>query len=260
MTRSGLALASYGTAQPDARQRDIEPLVRELREAMPDGLFCEAYLSSPVRRLLERKGVAAPGTLGDALSSLLDAGAERICVQPGLIMAGSTMGALLAEASGWDGRFADGIVVGKPLLSSPGDILDVARAIAEAYPAQTGCGLVLVGHGAAEGTNQPYLALRDELRRQGRTDVFLGLLDGEPGIDDVIAGIEGSGFRTATLVPLMLAAGSHVARQLGGDAPTSWKSQLNERGVETGVAARGLGSLREIRPIFQSHARAALRS
>ena len=134
MMRRGLVLASYGTTRQDARRRDIEPLARELCAAAPGVPFCEAYLSAPVRRMLRRKGADAPGALGDALAALADAGVERACVQPALIVAGSTLEALLAEASGWEGAFPGGIVVGEPLLSSARDLHDVARAIAEAHP------------------------------------------------------------------------------------------------------------------------------
>lgn len=134
MMRRGLVLASYGTTRQDARRRDIEPLARELCAAAPGVPFCEAYLSAPVRRMLRRKGADAPGALGDALAALADAGVERACVQPALIVAGSTLEALLAEASGWEGAFPGGIVVGEPLLSSARDLHDVARAIPRRAP------------------------------------------------------------------------------------------------------------------------------
>ena len=249
MTHSGLVLASYGTTLQDARRRDIEPLARELCAAVPGAPFCEAYLSAPVRRMLRRKGVSAPGALGDALAALADVDVVRACVQPALIVAGSTLDALLAEASGWEGAFPGGIAVGEPLLSSARDLHDVARAIAKAHPARPGRALVLVGHGATGGANQPYLALLDELRAQGRTDAFLGLLDGAPGAHEVTGGIKAAGLGAATLVPLMLTAGSHVSRQLADGAPDGWQAQLR----------RGLGSLPAIRTVFLNHARVALR-
>ena len=260
MTRRGLVLASYGTTRPEARLRDMGPLVREMRESVPGTPFCEAYLSAPVRRSLARQGAPVPGTLEDALTSLLEEGVEQACVQPALIVAGSTMAGLSDEAAEWGERFRGGVVVGEPLLSSPRDVIGVARAIAEAYPARPGRALVLVGHGVSGGTNLPYLALRDELRKLGRTDVFLGLLEGSPGVGEVAVGIRKSGLGTATLVPLMLAAGSHVARQLSGDGPRSWKTHLRAEGIEPDLAVRGLGSLPAIRAIFLGHARAALRS
>lgn len=259
MTRRGLVLASYGTTRQDARRRDIEPLARDLCAAAPGTPFCEAYLSAPVRRMLRRKGVSAPGALGDALAALADAGAERACVQPALIVAGSTLDALLAEASGWEGAFPGGIAVGEPLLSSARDLRDVARAIAEAHPVRPGRALVLVGHGATGGANQPYLALLDELRAQGRADAFLGLLDGAPGVDEVIGDVAAAGLGTAALVPLMLTAGSHVARQLAAGAPDGWQAQLRAAGVEADLDMRGLGSLPAIRTVFLNHARVALR-
>ena len=259
MTHRGLVLASYGTTLQDARRRDIEPLARELRAAAPGTPFCEAYLSAPVRRMLLRNGVAAPGALGAALSALADAGVERVCVQPTLIVAGSTLDALLAEASGWEGAFPGGVAVGEPLLSSARDLRDVARAIAGAHPALPGRALVLVGHGATGGANEPYLALLDELRAQGRADAFLGLIDGAHGIDEVTSGIKAAGLGAATLAPLMLAAGSHVARQLAAGAPDSWQARLRAAGVEADLDMRGLGSLPAIRTVFLNHARVALR-
>ena len=80
MTRRGLVLASYGTTRQDARRRDIEPLARDLCAAAPGAPFCEAYLSAPVRRMLRRKGVSAPGALGDALAALADVDVVRACL------------------------------------------------------------------------------------------------------------------------------------------------------------------------------------
>lgn len=258
MMHKGLVLASYGTAQAEARMRDIEPLAGKLAEALPDATFREAYLSAPVRSILLRQGKEAPGSLGAALASLAEEGTERVFVQPGLIVSGTTMEGLREEAAGWEAEFSGGIALGAPLLATSSDVCATARAIASAYPRRPGRALVLVGHGTKGTSDLSYLALRDVLQGQGRSDVLLGLLEGKPGADAVIEGIERRQLHSATLVPLMLAAGAHVARQLAGEDAGSWCSRLAAEGIEAELVQRGLGSLPAIRALFLSHALSAM--
>lgn len=259
MKHRALVFASYGSSRESGRSSDIAPVAAELAEAFPDVAFREAYTSAPVRKVLAHQGIASPAGLKEVLGNLADEGIAGVAVQPGLVVAGSSMEAAIDEVRGMASRFPEGIAVGRPLLSSQEDVEAVAAALDHAWPARPGHALVLVGHGSGiSSANLPYLALRDVLHGRGRGDVVLGLLEGEPGIDAVAEGLARRGAKSATLIPLMLAAGIHAARQLAGVGPESWCSRLCAEGIEATCNLSGLGSYPEIRAVYRTHASAAL--
>ncbi len=261
MKSRALVFASYGSSRESGRTDDIAPVATELAAAFPEVAFRESYTSRPVRQALERQGIACPAGLSEVLEGLADEGVAGVAVQPGLVVAGTSMEALLEDAHALAGRFPEGVAIGRPLLSSQEDIEEVAAALDHAWPARPGHALVLVGHGSGiSSANLPYLALRDVLHGRGRGDVVLGLLEGEPGIDAVAEGLVRRKAKSATLVPLMLAAGVHAARQLAGDSTESWSSRLREEGLEATCSLSGLGSLAEIRSLYRMHAQAALQA
>ena len=58
-----------------------------------------------------------------------------------------------------------------------------------------------------------------------------------------------------TLLPLLLTAGSHTARDIAGEAPESWRSLLASEGYEIRAVPQGLAEL----PGFRARIAAAAR-
>jgi sirohydrochlorin cobaltochelatase len=140
-----------------------------------------------------------------------------------------------------------------PLLAMPCDICDVANVLSEKFPQEKGRAVVLMGHGTDHAANRSYADLQSELIRRDRRDIFMGTMEKEPGISDVMAQIAYGCFHNVTLSPLMLTAGRHAEKFLAGDGTGSWKAILQQKGYTVDITMRGLGEMEEIRVIYERH-------
>ncbi|MGN0071477.1 MAG: sirohydrochlorin cobaltochelatase [Atopobiaceae bacterium] len=256
MTCEGLVFASYGTLVDEARTSDIAPVAEALKSAFAEDAFAEAYTSAWVREHLVKRGIAST-SLEEALTSLADEGVARATVQPGLIVCGDAWDKLAAEAAALAGRFPEGLLLGRPLLADDADQKEAAEVIAEVFPVHPSHAFVLVGHGTRGTADAAYAGVVAALHAAGRTDFVLGLMEGSPDPDEVEKKLVRNGTHSATIVPLMLTAGSHVRRQLAGEGAASWTSRLNAAGLATDCTLAGLGSLPGMGTIFVRHAREA---
>lgn len=257
--------ASYGTSREEARAASIELVARDLREAYPaPAIFAEAYTSAKARRVLARRGTPVPD-VSEALHDLARRGARRVLVQPGHLLYGDAFSQVERAVRACAFLF-ERIELGAPLLADDADAAAVARALDEACPAQPGEALVFAGHGAEAshaGAGSVYATLALHLRARGRSDAFVGSMREFPRLDDVralLAGARregGSPLERVRLVPLMLTAAAHAARDIAGAQPGSWASSLTEDGFSVETELVGLGALPAIRDLYVAHARAA---
>lgn len=259
--------ASYGTSRDDARAASIDCVAEALRRGLnvPSDAFFEAYTSAKARRVLARRGTPV-ADVSEALHQMARAGYRRVLVQPGHLLYGDAF-AQVQRAVAECRFFFEGIELGAPLFAEDADVAKVASALDAAYPAQAGEALVLVGHGAETayaGAGSVYTSLFLHLRLLGRTDAFVGSMHEFPQVNDVRVLLrsardeQGEPFARVRLVPLMLTAAAHAARDIAGDRPSSWASALAADGFEVRADLVGLGSLPAIRELYVAHARAAL--
>ena len=142
---------------------------------------------------------------------------------------------------------------GMPLIASPEDLRDAAKAVLAHFPPQAGRALVLMGHGTGHIANMIYPALQTAFRLAGAEEVYVGTVEGWPGIDDVAEQLRKSGCREIDLAPFMLVAGDHAVNDMAGDDPESWKSILTGKGFEVRCVLEGIGSWDEIHEIYSRH-------
>ena len=91
----------------------------------------------------------------------------------------------------------------------------------------------------------------------GRKDIFIGTVEGNPGIEHIKEGIRESRAEKVLLAPLMVVAGDHAINDLAGDKETSWKTEIMKMGCDTFPYLHGLGESEEIRQIYIKHAQEA---
>jgi sirohydrochlorin cobaltochelatase len=89
--------------------------------------------------------------------------------------------------------------------------------------------VILFAHGAREPEwAQPFEKIRDRLRAAG-TPVELAFLEFmSPSLDEAAAGLADKGIRTVFIVPLFLAQGKHLKREL-----PAMVAKIRKRHVET---------------------------
>jgi sirohydrochlorin cobaltochelatase len=95
--------------------------------------------------------------------------------------------------------------------------------------------------------------------RKDHRNVFLGTLEGFPGISDVTSELKASGAKKVKLMPFLLVWGGHATNDLAGRGPSSWKSLLEQNGFEVDVQLQAMGEQEEIVSIFLDHTKSALK-
>ena len=283
--------ASYGTSREDARAASIAPVAACLREGLRcaadlddpvctrpqrdhdpfgDGykrdhlpVFAEAYTSAKARRALARRGVPVPD-VSEALHELARAGARTVLVQPGHLVYGTAFAQVERAVEECRFLFAN-LVLGKPLLASDADLAELAVALDARHPRREGEALVLVAHGVEEGgapAGSVYASLGLRLRELGRDDAYVGSMHGYPGLKAtrrlVALDRERLGTRAVRLVPLMLTAAAHAARDIAGEREGSWRRAFEADGCDVTCELEGLGALPAVRQMYLRHAREAL--
>jgi sirohydrochlorin cobaltochelatase len=117
--------------------------------------------------------------------------------------------------------------------------------------------VVLVGHGTDHPSWSTYLTLENILRQVHRPGIYVGVVEGYPGQEQVIEAVVKTGVKKVRLIPLMLVAGVHFIEDLCGDED-SWKAAFEAAGLEVHVESAGIGTKREVVQIFIDHIREAL--
>ena len=197
--------------------------------------------------------------LPQTLKELKAAGFSRVAVQSLHVVPGEEWQEVVAESRRVPGL---NVVLGKPLLSSDQDQQRVLEALAKTFPQDLKkTAMVLVGHGTPNPeAARTYLDFEKLLRsRYPGQNVYLGLVSGKPGRDEVLAQVKRGSASSVLLVPFLLVAGEHVNTDILGDGPESWKSRLQAQGRYRVEGRRqGLGYNDGIIKIYLDHLQEAL--
>ena len=139
------------------------------------------------------------------------------------------------------------LALGKPALGY-GEKEDLERAAKSLAPLATeakisGAALVLMGHGNEHKELDVYGKLEKILVKMYDLPVYIGLVEGNPGFDDVLKRVHKDQVKKIILAPLMVVAGDHAKNDMASaDDPESWYSQFKVHNIEIKVHLEGLGS------------------
>ena len=117
--------------------------------------------------------------------------------------------------------------------------------------------IVLMGHGTSHSANRVY-SLMAKVLENDHKNVFLGTLDGFPGIEEVLSQTKKSRVKKVILMPFLMVAGGHALEDLAGNSATSWRSTFEHEGFLTKVILKGLGENESVIDIFVEHTRKAV--
>ncbi|MDE7221293.1 MAG: sirohydrochlorin cobaltochelatase [Oscillospiraceae bacterium] len=244
MSNRALVIASFGTSVPEARP-SIAAVEDALAAAAPDHAVVRAFTSPTIRRILKSRGEEVPD-LTEALERLSAGGVRQVIIQPTHLLYGYEYDKLKAEADALAGRFED-LTVGRPLLADNHDIQRFACRLSQDHPAEAGTATVFMGHGTEHFANAAYPAMQTALAFLGRSDIYIGTVEGWPGLEDILRQLEPGGRRSINLLPLMLVAGDHARNDMAGD----WKSRLEQAGHAVTCSFTGLGELPWVREMYR---------
>ena len=92
-------------------------------------------------------------------------------------------------------------------------------------------------------------------------NVFLGTVGGKPAKEEAFAAVKKANPATVVLMPFMFVAGEHVAKDMLGANPESWKSELlKQKAYRIEGITKGLGYQDGITAIYLDHLAQALKS
>ena len=187
-------------------------------------------------------------------------GIKTLIVQPTHLMDGYEYNDLKEELTNYEGRF-DAIKLGAPLLTSDEDFDKVIDAITKDTESfNDGKTLVaFMGHGTEADSNAVYEKLNTKLHEKGFKNYYLGTVEAEPDVWDVMNYAEDNSFSTVVLQPLMVVAGDHANNDMAGDEDDSWKTLMTNEGFQVTPVLKGLGEIEAIQQIYVQHVADALK-
>ena len=253
-----LLAASFGTSYQDTRCRTIGAIEEDLEQAFPEYSVRRGFTSRMIINRVKTRDQIAIDSLEEALRRAADNGVKRLIVQPTHMMDGFEYTALADKVAEYS-RFFEAAAVGKPLLSSEGDFQAVVQALIEETEEYDDgeTAFCFMGHGTEAQANHVYRKLQEMFLAAGHENYFIGTVEAEPALEEVLAQVKKGSYKRAVLQPLMIVAGDHANNDMAGDEEGSWKRAFEEAGYEVSCILKGLGELEKIRRIFIKHAKEA---
>lgn len=215
----------------------IESIENRIKESYTDYLVTRAFTSRMVIHKLKKRDNYPVDTPTEALNRMKDEGVKEIYIQPLLIIEGHEYEKTLREVDNFVKENPDFEVrVAKPLLSHDMDYEKVVNGLGIANKDQA---VFFMGHGSDHSTDISYKKLEDTIRKAGYENVFIGTVEGEIGIDDVVEKLKEKSIKKVLLKPFMLVAGVHALEDMASDSDDSWKNILEKNGIDTEVQIVG---------------------
>lgn len=260
--KTAVLVVSFGTSYNDSRDITIGAIEEAIAKAFPDYEVRRAFTSQIIiDKLKERDGLEIDN-VEEALDRAVADGITTLVVQPTHLMDGYEYTDLSNALEQYKDKF-DKVVIGAPLLTEDADYDAVIAAIT-AHTASYDDGetaICFMGHGTEAASNVVYSTLQDKLTAAGYENYYIGTVEAEPSIDDVLEALNAKGtYKKVVLEPLMVVAGDHANNDMAGDEEDSWKTILTDAGYEVECLIEGLGQISEIQQIYVQHTQAAVDS
>lgn len=218
-----LISVSYGALDNAALDADVGRIETAILNALPGWHLSRAFTSARVRALLSKRGKEVPDAAG-AIAQARAEGAEHIALATLLISPGEEYEGVLAED----------------------EDLDALAAYYAGVQHDCGTPLLLMGHGHPSNGNPAYRRLRQRLPEQ----VYLACLSGADNLTALLPELLSQPARRITLEPLLMSVGGHTLRDMAGEEPDSWKSQLEKAGFTVDCHLTGMGRLEIAQRIY----------
>lgn len=256
-----LLVASFGTSFNDNRRLTIGAIENAMEEAFPDYSVRRGFTAQIIIDHVERRDGIHIDNMDEALERAINNGVKTLVVQPTHLMNGLEYDELTGQLAEYADSFEQ-IAVGDPLLTSDDDFNRVMKAIVEATAEYDDgeTAICFMGHGTEAASNEVYGKMQDLLKANGYDNYYVGTVEAEPSLEDVLTAVQAGDYKKVVLEPLMIVAGDHANNDMAGDEEGSWKTEFENAGYEVTCILRGLGELPEIQQIFVEHAQKAIDS
>lgn len=256
-----LMVVSFGTSYNDNRRLTIGAIEDAIEKAFPDYSVRRGFTSQIIIDHVKSRDGVAIDNVGEALDRAVENGVKTLVVQPTHLMNGLEYNDLVNEVAEYSDSF-EKVAIGEPLLTSDEDFQAVMKAITEAAAEYDDgeTAICFMGHGTEAESNQVYAKMQEVLAEAGYENYYIGTVEAEPTLEDVLETVGKGEYKKVVLEPLMVVAGDHANNDMAGDEEDSWKSAFEAAGYDVTCVVRGLGELEAIQQLFVEHAQAAVDS
>ena len=254
-----LLVVSFGTSYNDSRRLTIGAIESDLEAAFPDWSVRRAFTSQIIIDHVKERDGEAIDNVHDALERAADNGVKTLVVQPTHLMHGIEYNDLKNELAEYADAF-DRVVLAEPLLNTDRDFDTVAEAVAAATAEYDDgdTAICFMGHGTEAESNAVYSKMQTVLKEAGCEHYYIGTVEAEPSVEEVLEMVQNGSYKRVVLRPLMIVAGDHANNDMAGDEDDSWKSVFTAAGYEVECVVEGLGQLPAIRELIVEHTREAM--
>ena len=254
-----LLVVSFGTSFNDNRRLTIGAIEQKLAEQFPEWSVRRAFTSQIIIDHVARRDGESIDNVHDALERAIANGVKVLVVQPTHLMDGFEYNDLRDELAAYADAF-ERVELGDPLLKIDRDYDMVAETIVDATADYDDgeTAIVFMGHGTEAASNAVYAKMQTILSEAGCENYFIGTVEAEPSVQDVLEKVQAGDYTHVVLRPLMIVAGDHANNDMAGDDPESWKSVFEAAGYEVECVVEGLGQLPMVRMLIADHAAEAI--
>ncbi|MBS6315828.1 MAG: sirohydrochlorin cobaltochelatase [Ruminococcus sp.] len=253
-----ILVVSFGTSFDRARKNAIGGIERKIAEEFPECEIRRAFTSRIIiNKLREHDGIEVD-SVEQAMERLLSDGIREVIVQPTHIINGIENDKMIEILKDYEDKFKS-MKIGSPLLTSDKDLEKVVDIFSDKVKkfADLHTAAVFMGHGTEHSVNTVYTELEEKFRSCGIENVFVGTVEAEPELDEVILKVRAGGYKKVVLMPFMIVSGDHASNDMAGLGQDSWKNNFINEGFEVECIMKGLGEYSEIQSIFAEHVKSA---
>ncbi len=257
--RPVLLVVSFGTSYNENRDLTIGAVEQAIEKAYPQYEIRRAFTSHIILDILKERDQLEIDNVKQAMERLIADGVRDVVIQPTHVMPGIEYDGVIAQIGAYRERFHS-MKVGRPLLVEDRDYDTLIAALAEeTAPYNTSdTAMVFMGHGTEHAANATYPKLQQKLNQAGFHNFFIGTVEAEPTVEDVLAEVRKTNAKKVVLLPLMVVAGDHAHNDMAGDAEDTWKAVFANAGYETQCVLKGLGQYPAVQQMVVDHVADAL--
>lgn len=255
-----ILVVSFGTSYNDSRDITIGAVEQAITEACPEYEVRRAFTSQIIIDILKERDGLDIDNVEEALDRAAEDGIKELVVQPTHLMNGYEYNDLAKALTDYLDKF-EKIVLAEPLLTEEADFEAVVKAITEKTASYDDgkTAICFMGHGTEAASNKVYAKLQEMLTKGGYENYYIGTVEAEPTLEDVIAALKAKGsYKKVVLEPLMVVAGDHANNDMAGEEEDSWKVILEKEGYEVECIIEGLGQIPAIQDVYVKHIQTAI--
>jgi sirohydrochlorin cobaltochelatase len=256
--KKGILLVAFGSTVPEA-QVSFDNIEQSVKKNLPGVPVYWSYTSRIIIKKMAKEGkrVATPA---EALAKMMRENFTHVVVQSLHTVPGAEFHGMLKNVHKFGGmdKGIKKVLVGYPLMATSEDVQRVAEAIVKVIPRERKKreGVVLMGHGTHHPADVYYAALAYHLQKLD-PNVFVGTVEGWPEIDDIKADLKKRRIKRVYLMPFMSVAGDHARNDMAGPEQDSWKSILEQEGIQCLPVLKGTAEFQEFVDIWVDHLKSA---